>query len=284
MRTTGMLREVFEARELLATLVKRDLKARYKSSVLGFFWSFAKPLLLMLVLLIVFSVIMRFNILREWTTRLPYAMHLLAGVLAWTFFAGGLLDAMHSILANADLIKKVKVPIVVFPLSTVASHLVHYLLGLIVLLIFMIFFRIPFTLYLLLLPGVIVLQVLLMIGLALIVSSLNVFYRDVASISEVLLSLWFYLTPILYPAFLAAKELQGWGAGLFYLYMLNPMAPIVVAYRAVVYHGVLKGAPEITPAIALWGYLALALVVIAIVMFIGRSVFRHYERKFADEL
>ena len=284
MHAEGMIKQVWNARELLITLVKRDLKARYKSSILGFFWSFAKPLLLMLVLLVVFSIIMRFDILRDWSERLPYAMHLLAGVLAWTFFSGGLLESAYSILANAELIKKVKVPIVVFPLASVAANLVNFLLGLVVLFIFMIFFNIPFTFYLILLPAVIIMQLLLMIGIALIISSLNVFYRDVFSITEVLLSLWFYITPIFYPAFMAQNALNSWAKGLFKIYMLNPMASIVIAFRAVLYHGVLKGTSEVYPPFAIWGYLGLSLIIISCVLFIGRATFKHYERKFADEI
>ena len=110
-----MYRTLWQNRELLWTLVKRDLKVRYKASVLGFFWSFCKPLLLTLVLLTVFSNIPKFNLRAP---DLPFVMHLLVGVLAWSFFSGAVNDGMFSILNNADLVKKVKLPAEVLPAAT----------------------------------------------------------------------------------------------------------------------------------------------------------------------
>jgi homopolymeric O-antigen transport system permease protein len=281
-----MIREVWQSRELVWNLVKRDLKTRYKSSVLGFFWSFGKPLLLMLILWFVFTTVLRLPQFKIRNPEFPFALHLLTAVLAWTYFSGGLLDSMHSILSNSNLVKKVKLNTVVFPVSSVLANLVNYLLALTVLFCFMVAYRTPFSFYILLLPIVILIQTFLMLSLSLLLSSLYVFYRDVGSILEIILTGWFYATPIIYPYWLAEKEIperfSRFGNLFYHLYMLNPFLPIVVAYRRLLFHPILDP-PEMADTTLLI-YLSYTLGLSIIFYFAFKRLFRHYAVRFADEL
>lgn len=279
-----MILQIWKSKELLIALVKRDLKVRYKSSVLGFFWSVGKPLLLMAVLLIVFSIIFRLEIRNP---GLPFALHLLPGILAWTFFAGAMFEALTSILGNANLIKKVKLPSEVFPLSSIISNLVHFILALSVLFFFMIIFKMGITWTILLLPLVILLQTLFIIGPAFLVSSLFVFYRDVGSILEIFMMAWFYITPIFYPYYFAEKELvKFWDGLLLNIYLLNPMAVIALTYRRVLYASVLsppKNIPEI-PDKTLLIYIFITILISLILIYLCHAVFKKMSKRFADEL
>ncbi len=275
-----MWREIIQSHELLSNLVKRDLKARYKSTVLGFFWSVAKPLLIMLILWIVFSRIVRIE-LRD--PEVPFALHLLCGILPWMYLTSALTESMYSILANSELVKKARLPLEVFPLSSVISNLIHFLLALLVLFGFLFAFGTRLTPWILLLPFAIILQTFFLFGIALIISSLFVFYRDVSSIMEVILTGWFYVTPIIYPIYLAQNKLQemdmSWA---FVLIMLNPMTPFVVLYRWI-FLAADFSQPELSLSFLLF-YLLMAFITSCILFMIGRAVFRHYGRKFADEL
>jgi len=287
-------------RELIFTLVKRDLKIRYKSSALGFLWSFGRPLFLMLVVWAVFSHIVKIGSSHPW---LPYSLHILTGMLPWMFFAGALSESLHSVLGNTNVVKKVWLPTEVFPTAAVLGQLVHFTLALGVLGVFIagyaIFGRIPAgapdegarlgllivpSWEIVLLPLLILLQTLLAFGFALILSSLNVFYRDVGSITEIALSAWFYLTPIIYPGNLARPELKEMGfEWIYWIYLCNPMTPITLAYRRLLYGRLFEGAPEAGDGTILAG-LGVSCAVTAVVLGIGMVLFRRLSRKFADEL
>ncbi|MCE5231443.1 ABC transporter permease [bacterium] len=272
-------------RNLLYNLVRRDLTVRYKSTVLGFFWSFIKPLALTAIFYAVFSLVLHMT-LNE--TRVPYALHLLAGMLAWSFFAGSTSEAMGVMLLNANLIKKVKLPLVVFPLATVISHLVHFLLGMVVLLALMIIAGLaPGPQCLLIIP-IIALEAVLAFAIALILSALNVFWRDVGSIWEVLTTAWFYVTPIIYPFYAVTPEISKYGGRwLEWVYLANPMTPIMIALRRFLLYGSLE---TIDPKkleilnIQLINSLGISIVVTGVIFFIGWNVFSKFSRSFADEL
>ncbi|GAB4311645.1 MAG: ABC transporter permease [Candidatus Sumerlaeia bacterium] len=267
-------------RELLWTLVKRDLKVRYKASVLGFFWSFCKPLLLTLVLLAVFSNVPRFELQAP---RLPFVLHLLAGVLAWSFFSGSVHEGMFSILSNADLVKKVKLPVETLPAASVCSNLIHFLLAQCVLLFFCIVFGVPPTGWIVLAPIPILLLTALALSVASLTAALNVFYRDVVSIMEIVMQAWFYGTPIFYALYHARGVLlDRLGPWAYWLFVSNPLTPIVLAYRRCILAGALE--PRETPDGHLLVLLALACVVIFIVHLISVAVFRRLRPRFADEL
>ncbi|MCC5875608.1 MAG: ABC transporter permease [Candidatus Sumerlaeia bacterium] len=280
-----MFRDLYDHRELIFTLVKRDLKIRYKASTLGFLWSFGRPLFLMLIMWGVFSLIVRIE------TDIPYGLHLLTGILPWMFFQGAIFEAQASVLANSNVVKKIAVPAAVFPVSSVLSNLVHLFLAMMILAVFILGYGtfLDSDLYpgweIIFLPAIVVLQCAMLVGIGLILSSLNVYYRDVGSISEILLSAWFYLTPIIYPMQEARSVLSSLGGSniIYYIYLCNPMTPIIVAYRRVLYGRYLSNAPEISDATLLAG-LSLSVIFTITVVWVGSRMFQRLSRGFADEL
>ncbi|HPS01146.1 MAG TPA: ABC transporter permease [Candidatus Sumerlaeota bacterium] len=283
-----MLRDLWRVRELLFTLIRRDLLVRYQSSVLGFFWSFAKPLALVAIFHFAFKVVLQ---VKSPNPGVPFYLHLLVGILVWSYLARCVAEGHWAVLSHSNLIKKVKLPIEVFPITTVAGNLLNFLLGMVVVV----------PLILLALPGgrawnvpglfaqvagfagLTLLLTALVQAIAFLVSSLNVFYRDVESLSEVGLQAWFYATPIVYPAQLVHKavesgQLPGWVEP---LYWLNPMTPICVAFRRVL----LYSAPplEVSDSTLLF-YLGVAAITTTALFLISRWVFSQGSRRFADEV
>lgn len=291
---------IWRSRELIFTLVKRDLKVRYKSSALGFLWSFGRPLFLMIVITAVFSTLVG---IRAGHPLLPYPLHLLAALLPWMFFAGSTSESLFSILGNANVVKKVWLPGEVFPASTVIGQLIHFALALSVLAVFVlgyaVFGRIPHghegegqALGMLMVPGweivllpfLVALQTLFTFGICLILSALNVFYRDTSSIAEIVLSAWFYVTPIIYPANFARVELAEKGlTGVYWLYLCNPMTPIILAYRRILFGPIFRHAPEVSDDTILKG-LCISLASTVFLLFLGMRLFQRMSRRFADEL
>jgi ABC-type polysaccharide/polyol phosphate export permease len=277
-----MLSELWPRRELILSLVRRDLKTRYKSSALGFLWSFCKPLLLMLVLYVVFAKFVPIQF--DPPLRTPFALFLLGGILGWSYLAGSVGEAMFSIINNTSLVKKTYIPHEVFPVVTVLSNLFHFLLALAVYFILLLCFGALPTWHIILLPVVIAIQTFFILGLALLLCALNVFYRDIASIMEIIITAWFYFSPILYPLSEPLRQItaRGMPKWLFYAYMLNPMAPILAAFRKTI---LLPAFGDVEmPAARLAVYLGVAVVNSTILFLIGRAVFRHYSGRFADEV
>lgn len=280
-----MFRDLLQHRELIYTLVKRDLKIRYKASTLGFLWSFGKPLFLMLIMWGVFSLIVHIR------TDIPYALHLLTGILPWMFFQGAIFEAQASILANSNVVKKISVPSAVFPVSSVLGNLVHLFLAMLILAVFILCYStfLDSALFpsweVIFLPFLVLLQCSMLVGISLIVSSLNVYYRDVSSISEILLNAWFYLTPVIYPMQYARDTLSSLGGSniFYYLYLLNPMTPIIVAYRRVLYGRYLSKAPEVSDA-TLLASLSFSVIFTIFVVYVGIRLFQRLSPRFADEL
>lgn len=295
-----MPERLWRSRELIFTLVKRDLKVRYKSTALGFLWSFGRPLFLMIVIASVFSVLGGIRASHE---LLPYPLHVLTGILPWFFFAASLQDSTYSILGNANVVKKVWLPTEVFPATAVLGQFVHFVLTLPLLAAFIIGYAIivdipqglpragePLGVWLapdwsvLLLPFVVLIQALFTFAIALILSSLNVFYRDVSSIAEIVISAWFYITPIIYPANQIREILQGQvGEWVYYSYLINPMTPVVLAYRRLLYGRVFSGAPEVSDSTIAMGMGVTCLTTI-VLLGIGMTMFNRLCRRFADEL
>ncbi|MDH7603103.1 MAG: ABC transporter permease, partial [Armatimonadota bacterium] len=223
-------------RELIKQLVRRDLKIRYKNSVLGFFWSLLNPLIQVATITIVVKYILGLEIAN-------YSAYLLAAYLPWAFFQMALLDSSQILISHRDLLRKVYFPREALPLSAVLSNLVHFVLALVVFFAYIIFY-IQLILHgsgilitALWLPVLILLQTLLLIGLSCIVSCLNVFYEDTKYILAVLLNVFFYLTPVMYPAELIRSWLQKWNIPELYkpiiykAYMILPMNALTDAYR-----------------------------------------------------
>jgi lipopolysaccharide transport system permease protein len=269
--------ELYGYRELIENLVIRDLKVRYKNSVLGFLWSLVNPLLLMLVFTTVFTVM-----LPNW--QVPnFPVFILCALLPWNFFSASLMGSIHSISGNGHLIKKVYFPAEILTISTVISNLVNLLLALPVLFVFMILFGVPLTMSLLYLPLIIVVQVAFTLGIAFILATMNVFYRDTGMIMDVMLQAWFFVTPIFYPI----EILPEWAMVLNLalpvrrlVYILNPMASIIASYRSVLY-GFPDGSPPTAPALDFFMRTAVtALLCLAA----GYLFFSRFSRRFAEEV
>ena len=225
--------ELLRYRELVRNLVIRDLKARYKNSVLGFLWSLLNPLLMMLVFTVVFTVMLPSNVPN-------YPVFVLCALLPWNWFAGSLNGGINSVVGNANLVKKVYFPREALPLSVVLAQGVNFLLALPALFAMMLVFRIPFTAWLLLLPVVMLVQLVFSLGIALFVAALNVFFRDTGVIMEVLLQAWFFLTPVVYDIMVLpeSKLILGHDVDVRRAaFILNPMASIIANYRVILYWG-----------------------------------------------
>lgn len=219
------LRELWRYRDLLRMLIIRDLKTRYKGSFFGYLWTLLNPLLMCGIFYFVFSTFARFD-------RPHYALELLLGILLWNIIADSVNTSIYSIIGNASLIKKVYLPLEIFPLSVVAGVTVNFICALPVLVIFCLVQGVYPTLdWLWALPISVAVCVLLATGLSLIVSVLAVRFKDTNHFVPVLLQLGFFASPVLYPLSAALQHLPG-AAGFFYL--LNPYATWVTNARDVV--------------------------------------------------
>jgi lipopolysaccharide transport system permease protein len=237
------LRALFQRHELIETLVMRDLKLRYKSSVIGFLWSLMNPLLLMVIFTIVFTVLI------SNTNIVHFPVFVLTALFSWNFFSTALMSGINSIVDNGHLIKKVYFPPEILTISTVLANCINFMLAIPVLLVFAALFKIPFTISLLYIPVIIILQVAFTLGVAFFLATLQVFFRDTSHIMEVLIQAWFMLTPIFYSSTLIPEWRTVLGIALpirRLSYILNPMASIVTLYRSVVY-GFPNGSPPIAP-------------------------------------
>jgi ABC-type polysaccharide/polyol phosphate export permease len=213
-------------RGLIQTLVARDLKARYRGSVLGFFWSFVNPLLLLLIYSYVFTQVLPGL---HPDSLQPYALYMFCGILPWTWFSSSLLESSGTLISGGNLIKKVLFPAEVLPIVTVLANMVHFFLGLPILAAFLIYYQRPLEpLELLWFPVIVLVQFILTTGLALLVSALTVHFRDIKDILGNLLTLWFFATPIIY-AMEQAPPANRW------LLTLNPMTHLVISYQQVLF-------------------------------------------------
>jgi ABC-type polysaccharide/polyol phosphate export permease len=223
------LRQLFRYRGLIQSLVARELKARYRGSVLGFFWSFVNPLLLLLVYTFVFSYVPSFRGLRPATIE-PYALFLFCGILPWTWFSSSLLESSNVLISGGNLIKKVLFPAEVLPIVTVLANMVHFLLGLPILVAFLVYYRAPLgAAEIAWFPAVVGVQLILTLGLALLVSALTVHFRDLRDILSNLLTFWFFATPIIYPMS-AEPSVALW------LLNLNPFTHLAVSYQEILFY------------------------------------------------
>lgn len=223
------LRNLFRHRQLIAILTSRDLKARYRGSVLGFFWSLANPLMLLFVYTLVFT---RFFHRPD----IPaYPLFLFAGILPWTFFSSSVLESTTSISGNAGLIKKVMFPAEALPLVVVLSHLAHFVLALPILLAAALISAIAgsssMTISILCVPLLMILQTALVAGIALAISSASVLFRDLRDLIGNLLQLGFFLTPVIYLLTAIDSKL------IRVVLRLNPMTPFVMGYQDVFFFG-----------------------------------------------
>ncbi len=249
-------RDIYRYRELIWALAIKELRVRYKRSVLGFLWTLLNPLLMMIVLTLVFGTLMRFSIDH-------YAVFLLSMLLPWTFFTQALTYSVDSVVGNADLLKKVRLPKLVFPVSTVLANIINFVLSLIPLALLVVVLRFPLHWTWVYLPVPMLGLFLFTLGTSFLFAAVNVFFRDISHIVQIILSAWFYFSPIIY-------SLEFVPARYRWLFKLNPMLYVLNGFRLSIYYGQLPQLPSVAMSLAC-GVAAVA---------VGYGVFRRYQESF----
>ncbi|MEW5988676.1 MAG: ABC transporter permease [Chloroflexota bacterium] len=270
-------RQVLHYRFLLHNLVVRDLKVRYKNSILGVLWSLLNPLLMMLVFTLVFTVLTPSGNLRQ------YPVFVLVGLLPWNFFSGSVIGGTMSFTNSSALIKKVYFPRELLPTATVLANLVHFLIAFVVLVVFLYASGLGLTIHALWVPAILLTQLIFTLGLCLFLGTLQVFYRDVLMILDVLMLAWFFLTPVIYPL-----DLFGPTATLFgvtfdpavVMRWVNPMASLIDGYRTVLWGNTGSAGPaSMAPA-----YLLRTFVTAVLVFLAGYALFARTQHLFGEKL
>lgn len=259
-----LILQIWERKELLWILVVRNLKIRYKNSALGFFWSLLTPLVFILIYA-VFAKILRFNEGQPW-----YLQMLVTGIVIWQFLSMCLNDSLHAVTGSTNLVKKTSFPRIILPLSTVAANLINFLLTILVLCAYLLIVGLRPT-HIWLFPAVLITNAALCLGLALLLSSANVFFRDTEHIIGVSTLAWFFLTPIFYEV---GRQIHFVPDGFEWMVYLNPMTGIVSAYRYI-----FMSIPTSSPS-----DIAISSFICWLVLLIGVYVFQKAQVSFADEL
>ena len=222
------LANLFRYRGLIQSLVVRELKARYRGSVLGFFWSFVNPLMLLLVYTFVF----KFVLPNDTKGLQPYSLFLFCGILPWNWFASSLTEASGSLIAGGNLIKKVLFPAEIPPIVSVLTNMVNFFLGLFILVPWLIYFgRLHLSPDLLWFPVAVAVQLVFTLGLGLFLSALTVHFRDIRDLLANILTLWFFSTPIIY------SWQQDNVRKYKQLFDLNPFTHLAISYQEVLFFG-----------------------------------------------
>lgn len=254
------LRDLWLYRELVYFLTWRDVKVRYKQTVLGAAWAILQPVLTMLIFSLFFGKLARIP-----SDGIPYPLFSLAGLVPWTFFSNGLTQASNSLVGNANLITKVYFPRLVAPLATVLAGVIDVVLACGVLVVMMAYYRVAPSPHMVWLPFVLLLVVIVALGTGLWLSAMNVQFRDVRYAVPFLAQLWLFATPIAYPSSLLK---QPWRT----VYAINPMVGAVEAFRWCVFH---TSAAPLAQAVV-------SSAVAVTVLVSGAMYFRRMERTFAD--
>ncbi len=245
---------------LIKKLTLREIKARYKQSFLGFFWVVLNPFFQMLIMSFIFS-----NILRIENLGVPYPIFLYAGLLPWTFFVSSISSSMSVFVENSSLIKKIYFPREILVLSTIFAKAFDFFLSAIIFFLLMIYFKVQFTYFIFLFIPIFFIQFLFTYSLGLILSALNLFYRDIQYLFNLILTLWFYATPIIYATEFFPEKYR-------FIFKLNPMAVIINGYRQVLLGGTY---PNFTS-------LGLALIISILFFLIVKTIFKKLEKEFGD--
>ncbi len=251
---------MFNNSQVIKELIKREIKARYKQSILGYAWVVLVPLINLVVMSVVFSFFIKVP-----TGGIPYPMFLFVALVPWTFTANAIFQATKSVLENKTIITKVYLPREVFPIGAIGAKIIDFSLSLIVVLIFMFYYKMPLFSTILYLPLIFLVHLLLVTGISFVLSALNVFYRDIENLLGVILTAWMYLTPVVYPQELVPEKYLP-------IFNLNPMTPIINSYRNIVLYNQAPPLPSFIYT-SLW----------AVTIFIfGYWFFKRKSKYFAD--
>lgn len=250
----------WEYRELLWNLANREITQRYKQSVLGYAWVILNPLFQLLVMSFVFD-----KVLHVPSLGVPFIIFLSAALLPWNFFTSSLTSSSNALVSNSNLITKIYFPREILVYATIIAKMVDFGYSSVVLIFFLILYQIPLHLTIVWVPVIFLIQLFLMTGISLLVAALNLFYRDIQYLLSLILLLWMYITPIMYPIEIIPQQYR-------FVLSLNPMAVIVNAYRQVIVSG---GEPNINS-------LGIAALISVAVFTFGFLVFKKFEGEFAD--
>jgi lipopolysaccharide transport system permease protein len=256
------LREVWRYRGLLYVLSLREIQIRYKQSVLGVAWAVLQPLAMMLMFTLIFSVLLKLP-----SEGVPYPIFSYSALLFWTFFSTSLNSAIPSVEANAGLIKKIYFPREFFPISAVFAAMFDLVIAAFIFLGMMFYFHVHFTLNILYVIPLLMIQTIFMMGVCFIFSALNAYYRDIKYALPLIIQIWMYATPIIYPIAVIPERFKTY-------YLLNPMTGIIESYRNVLVKGI--GPEGLFVGVAAAGAVFLFIV--------GYLYFKRIEMTFADVL
>lgn len=255
-----MFRNLYQYRELLKTNIQKEIRGKYKGSFLGVLWSFLNPLLMVLVYAIVFPYILR-------STEKNYLIFLIVAIIPWNFFTTVLTQGTNCVWINGGIIKKVYFPREILPISVISAGLVNFFISFIIVLLFILFSGIGFSIYILYVPLIAIIQSLFSLGLLFILSAIDVYVRDVEYLINFFIMLLFYATPILYNASMFPEHIR-------WVLYLNPMAHIIDMYRNVLYY-------QVSPSLGSMFYI---IVLSFVVLVVGYFIFRRLEKGFAEEV
>jgi len=252
--------EIWRRRELLWVLTLREIQVRYTQSVLGIAWAMLQPVAIMLMFTLIFSVLLKVP-----SEGVPYPIFSYSALIFWTFFSNSLGRAIPSLEANEGLIKKIYFPREFFPISSVFSSMFDLMIAFVIFLFLMLYYHIPFTLNMLYVVPLVVIQTVFTIGVCFFASAFNVYYRDVKYALPLIVQLWLYATPIIYP--MSSVPERFWK-----FYLLNPMTGIIESYRSVLVKG--EG-PQLF-------YVGVAAAGAVFLFVLGYFYFKRIEMSFAD--
>jgi len=254
------LKDLIKHRELLQQFTLREIRIRYKQTVLGVLWAILQPLSMMIIFSIVFSKFAKIK-----TGGIPYPIFYYSALLPWTFFASSVTFGITSIVRNMNLVTKVYFPREIFPLSSIFACFIDFLVASTIFIGMMIFYKVEFSLNLLFFPLLVFIQIIFTCGICFLGSALNVYFRDIRFAVPLGIQLWMFLTPIIYPLEMVPKKY-------LYIYLLNPMAGLIDSYRRIF----LKSqSPNFL-------YLEEAIIISISLFFISWFLFKRLEKNFAD--
>ena len=256
-----MFCNIYRYREMLINMVRRELRGKYKGSILGFLWTFINPLLQLVVYTIVFSNIMRMGVSN-------YEIFLFVALIPWMFFSTSVLSGAGSIIYNQSLVTKIYFPREILPLSVVMSNFINMIYCSVIVLAVVLFYHMNLNLEVwFMLPVIAFIEYILVIGIVLIVSALTVYFRDLEHILGIIIMAWQFLTPVMYPESFVPSQYQA-------ILYLNPMTPIIISFRDVLYYGKMPVVENLVYAF-LWSL---------IIFICGFLLFGKLQKDFAEEL
>ncbi|MDD2628289.1 MAG: ABC transporter permease [Clostridia bacterium] len=260
MKLIEKIKEIYRYRHMLYTLVKQDIRGRYKGSFLGFLWTLLNPLLLLLVYSVVFQLVFKIDIPN-------YPIYLFVALMPWNYFANTIAMGTACVANGGGILKKVYFPREVLPLATVISNTINYFFSAIIIFIALLFSEIGISVYALWLPLIVFIQFVFSLGCVFILSAINVYVRDVQYIMNPIMMVWMYATPILYKSDMVPERYRS-------LYNLNPMVHIIDGYRSILYDKVM---PNLTSLLYIF-------VGSMVFLWLAYLIFAKLQRRFAEEV